>query len=223
FRATAYWLNDEKIWQLPVEICSSPWGPNQKHTTIGKVIERIRGTEILKVDGGVRLHVKLTGREETYAGLSFNLRLLETCLRLHTLGASAFNAQFCYYDSDSQTDRMSSRYSFFVVSDNRIVVEELSFLEHPGSGFDPKVFESKDYGRMWFSDNYWDEARVRSWYRKFYEQTEIGQLMVLRPDKPQLYYYPEGRRSLQMQLHKIQSLLIGLLVIGVILVFLLWR
>jgi hypothetical protein len=41
----------------------------------------------------------------------------------------------------------------------------------------------------------WQKAKIAYWYRKFYQETRTGQLMVLRPDEPTLHYFPEGRHT----------------------------
>ncbi|MGC2830624.1 MAG: hypothetical protein WB994_13375 [Candidatus Acidiferrum sp.] len=52
---------------------------------------------------------------------------------------------------------------------------------------------------IWHTHPYFDEALDRYWYRKFYTETMTGQLMVLRPDEPILYFYdrPQTRDVLR--------------------------
>jgi len=51
------------------------------------------------------------------------------------------------------------------------------------------------YGRSEFSHQYFIEATERFWYRKFYTETMKGQLMVLRPDEPLLYFFERPTRD----------------------------
>ena len=43
------------------------------------------------------------------------------------------------------------------------------------------------------------------WYRKFYSETRTGQLMVLRPDEPILYYYERPQAPARDIVREIQS------------------
>lgn len=43
-----------------------------------------------------------------------------------------------------------------------------------------------------FHEKAWERADDKYWYRKFYEETRMGQLMLLRPDNPKLFYYRKG-------------------------------
>jgi len=230
FRPPAYSLDSKKIWELPIEIRSAE--EQKEQTTIGQVLTRLREASLLEFEGGMGvLTVKMTSGEISCTGLSFNLSLLESWLNLHKRGANAFYAQFFYYDSDAVTDDPHERYTFFIVYDNKIVDEQQSFSDYRNSGFDPSVFVAEgNERRIWFNDNYWQQAWVRFCYRKFYAETRIGQLMVLRPDQPELYYYPEGRSTnptafsaVQSQLERIRWLLIVLIAIGLVLVYLAWH
>lgn len=70
---------------------------------------------------------------------------------------------------------------------------ELTCGEPP---FDPSTLQPYDGSpSVWASEKHEIAAVVRYWYRKFYEETRPGQLMVLRPDEPALFHYHEGRRS----------------------------
>ena len=66
FEGTAYSLDSEKLWQLPVGICSA--GANREPTTVGEVIASISNEAILEVELIIHLDVKLPARKETYAG-----------------------------------------------------------------------------------------------------------------------------------------------------------
>src|SRR5208283_1305437 len=90
-------------------------------------------------------------------------------------------------------DDLVARYMFFVVHKNAIVREQVSFCDSSDSGFDPSVFEPpEEADPIWMNDPEWDGAWARYWYRKFYAETQMGQLMTLREDHPQLHYF-EGQ------------------------------
>jgi hypothetical protein len=60
---------------------------------------------------------------------------------------------------------------------------------------------------IWRSNQYFDEAFERYWYRRFYTETVTGQLMVLRPDEPILYYYERPAvRDLEHELRSVTLL-----------------
>src|SRR5579871_3470504 len=76
-------------------------------------------------------------------------------------------------------------HTFFAVHDIKIVSERCHF-----SSEEPLILiQEKEDDPIWHSHPQFDEAVVRYWYRKFYSETMVGNLMVLRPDKPILYYY----------------------------------
>jgi hypothetical protein len=71
---------------------------------------------------------------------------------------------------------------------------------------------------------------TRYWYRKFYTETRIGQLMVLRPDDPQLFFYERagsdvmgGIGVLQRSLLRIKFVLWILVIISMIDLVIHWR
>lgn len=106
----------------------------------------------------------------------------------------ALYAEWFWYDSDHPTEDLAYSYAFFVVCNDKIVSERVSFVDRRDSGFDPSAFEAADESQpVWRSHPDWQGALTQYWYRKFYRETRTGQLMVLRPDAPTLHYYPEGR------------------------------
>ena len=199
FRPTAYTLN-RKVWALPLlEVrCDSDGARQEVATTIVDVYSRFENRPIVSIDhvrgpGGGR---QITTDAETVEirGLPFHEELLAALLDLKQHGDPLYSAEWFWYDSDHPTEGLAYSYDFFVVCNDRIVRESVSFHDHTGSGFDPSVFDPADDSRpAWKSHPSWQSAIVRYWYRKFYQETRTGQLMVLRPDAPELHYYPEGR------------------------------
>jgi hypothetical protein len=112
-----------------------------------------------------------------------------------------FRASWFWYDWEVCHDYPDVTHSFFVVDDDQIIRERVSFSDRPGNGFDPSVFYPFDPDaeldpkvQSWTAAQQgWQDARLRFWYRKFYRETKTGQLMVLRSDEPDLYHYPAGR------------------------------
>jgi hypothetical protein len=129
-----------------------------------------------------------TETEEVFvAGPPFNRALLVALLDLAQDGIKCFETDLFWFDRSSAS--IDDTYSFFAVNNDKIVREFLSFRDGPDSGFDRSLFELND--EKYASE--WREARIRFWYRKFYRETRVGQLMVLRPDEPELHYFPEAR------------------------------
>jgi hypothetical protein len=138
----------------------------------------------------LRLTVKTESREVALKGQSFNCAVLRELLALKAEGVEPFSSLWFWYDSDLCRYDPGESYSFFVVSDDRIVRESVSLHGDPNSGFDPTIFKSEnDSDSIWANDSDCREARTRFWYRKFYSETRTGQLMVLRPDEPILYAF----------------------------------
>jgi hypothetical protein len=236
FRPTAYTLN-RKVWELPIiEVrCASDGTRQEIPTTIIDVYARFENSPIVSIDyvrgpdGGRQ--IKTDAETLEVRGLPFHEELLAALLDLKQHG-DPFSAEWFWYDSDHPTEDLEYSYTFFVVCKDTIVRESISFFDRTGSGFDPSVFDAADESPpLWKSHPSWHKAIVRYWYRKFYQETRTGQLMVLRPDGPELHCYPEGRwniggfartrmakelnlsplesvgEQLQWQLHKIQYLL----------------
>lgn len=88
------------------------------------------------------------------------------------------------YDSESSTDQPSDLYTFFAVCDDKIVREDVSVRDYPGSGFDPSLFMAEEYSFFNRSrEAAWRRALTQFWYRKFYTETRMGQLAALRDPK----------------------------------------
>ena len=82
----------------------------------------------------------------------------------------------------------------------------------------------------WGDEADWHEADTRYWYRKFYTETRTGQLMALRPDEPQLFFYEEtgpdvmgAIEVLNQSLVTIRLLLWALVIVSVINLVVHWR
>jgi hypothetical protein len=121
---------------------------------------------------------------------SFNHSLAEIMLELVSEGINCFETRWFFYDRDHCTDDVMEQYTFFVVHKRVIVREQVSFCDYSRSGFDPTIFQARDDSQpIWFNHPEFDAAWDRYFYQKFYTETFIGQMMVLRPDEPVLYYY----------------------------------
>lgn len=186
-------LSLEKLKALPlVEVQKDG---QELPTTVAGLYARLADRTIQDVDGPMLgLSITTDDGELEVKGSDFGLRVLAAMLNLQKQRVSVWNTSWFWYDSDDCRYEPDTCYSFFVVSDNKIVEERVCFFERSGAEFDPSIFE--DYGSIdptWSDERHWEAASDAFWYRKFYTETRTGQLMVLRPDKPKLHYFPEGR------------------------------
>lgn len=176
---------------------------------------------------GYGLTVESSRGKHCFSGTEFSVELLGALLRLRKAGNNPFQASWFPYDSDSATKDPSDYYVFFVVCGDKIVDERIVLSDSLHNGFDPAIFSAGDDGEpLWFAEEGWQEARVAMWYRRFYAETRTGQLMVLRPDLPELYFYPEARFAsarLEGLLGKANALLVALVIISaLVLIRLMW-
>jgi hypothetical protein len=190
FEPKAYVLDNEKIWKLQLTNASS-----KEQMTIGGIVEAFRGQKVELDDNLIELEIKSESRALVVKGPSFHQDLLKRLYWFSDHGVSPFDVRWFYYDSDSVRDDPHEAYFFFLVADHKILDERVMLSDHPESGFDPTVLMSASNPELsiWRKEPQWDGANDRLWYRKFYTETRTGGLMVLRPDEPVLYHYPEGR------------------------------
>jgi hypothetical protein len=158
-------------------------------TSIEKLLESLEGRDFQVEDETVAIRITSEMGSLRLKGPTFNCRLASAILELFKNGIKPFASRWFWYDTDESDTDPQTRYKFFVVHEDRIVRESVSFSDYSGSGFDPTVFDSGDGS----DDSNWDLAWAAYWYRRFYRETLIGQLMVLRPDLPVIHHYPEGR------------------------------
>jgi hypothetical protein len=164
--------------------------------------------------------------------------IINLCMHLHEkgnqgfvddrYGGSFFLPELYFYERDAFTYYGGGDvYKFFVVFDGRIVSDCEWFEDSkPGKegktdSFDPTMLTGPIEESRSLHDREMDQARYKYWYRKFYKSTFNGQLMVLRPDNPELYRYPEGRQpSTRELLNEVKSAKQVLVWIGIALTLL---
>lgn len=136
----------------------------------------------------------LGNRYETEAGNTISLdgkeeyptrSAMQVLAKVIKSGANPDTAAWFYFGKDHSRDADEIQ-EFFVVYENKIIGTFHFDSRAPQILVKP---EEKDEDYIWSSDPYFREASEIYWYRKFYTETMIGQLMVLRPDEPPLYFY----------------------------------
>src|SRR5579859_1715434 len=196
FRFAAYSLDSKKILALPLAKKSAEKEQTeQTSTTVGDVYESLINQHF-EIEPFSVLGVRVTTDTEKwqFKGAQFNCDVLGELLRLSKDGVNPFSARWFWYDEDSCRDEPHEMYSFFVVYQDKIVRDNVSFSDYHGNGFDPAIFESDEgHDDIWRNDSEWREATTILWYRRFYSETRTGQLMVLRPDEPLLCHYDRAQ------------------------------
>jgi hypothetical protein len=202
FRPTAYRLDIGKVAGLgltSVERSSADNKDVETPITMKEAIQSCFSATIKEIGESIGVgtsellvtEVTTETGELVFGGPEFNQDVLKALLDLRKDRVNGFEASWFWYDHYwGVTD--ATEYScniFFVVHKDKIVHEFVSFAGHRESGFDPSVFTAADSWRSTWSAAAW----VRFWYRKFYQETQTGQVMVLRGDEPELYHFPQGR------------------------------
>lgn len=194
FEPLPYTLSAKKIWKLP--LAESEKISSEPTTTVGEAYRYFAEGERPVVKREL-LGISVTRDGETrhYSNPSFSCDLLAILLSLRSRDVDPFGVVWFSYDSDHVTDDTHASYAFFVVSGEAMIEESVKFPDYSSSAFEPGVFDPPDSEPTWRNGYYWPEAYARYWYRRFYTESLTGKLLVLRPDEPPLYYYPEGRWS----------------------------
>jgi hypothetical protein len=189
FRPVVYSFGERA---LNASLKQSRWHGDEKveeDTSIERLLQDLEGKRFQVEDNLTAISITTETGSLNLHGPPFNCRLAATILELLKEGIKPLASRWVWYDTDESDTDPTTSYSFFVIHEDRIVRERVSFLDFHNSGFDPAVFDSGDDS----DDSNWDLAWAAYWYRRFYRETRVGQLMVLRPDMPALHYYPEGR------------------------------
>jgi hypothetical protein len=189
FKPRAYVLNWEKISGLPLTEASSG-----QQMTIGEILETFHKQKVELDDRTTELALKSESKELVVRGMDFHRELLQIVYRIEGQDLSPYDVWWFYYDSDSsKISKKLNWYNFFWVVHNKIVDEDVSLGDTVDNGFDPNVLVpiTENESRFYVGEKAKHQAEEKFWYRKFYTETRTGQLMLLRPDKPEIYYYRE--------------------------------
>lgn len=256
FRPTMYQL-DHKVWRLPLVEGVASDGGKLNETTIGDVLSQVfrlpspretateaspdtaseRSASIEMDEQPMLTTIRASGREFVFDGFknkAFNIEVLKNLVALENEGAPYSRTAWFWYDSDHVLDDVLESYIFFVTHGGKIVRERVAFYDSHGSGFDPSIFKevAKESPAIWRNEEFWHDAGVRYWYRRFYRETETGQLFALRSDEPTLFHAEEDRWETeriewlgQLVVHatRIQRLLWAIVILLAGILFFLWR
>lgn len=125
--------------------------------------------------------------EVNVEGGSHELRILSELLELAYKGVKPRYATWFLFAQNYDSD------TFFVHYDGKIVDEHYYFYSELPQIFSKGcIIDNADFESNWFSiscPDGTDEAFARYWYRRFYTETLTGQLMMLNPEEPAIYYH----------------------------------
>jgi hypothetical protein len=235
FKPITYWL-DSKALELPLTRKLED-GKTDETTTVGIIYDSLKNKQIMPefLTGGtsVKIELKTTdGAKLLIGGPDFSRRMLDVMLKLRAEGIDPFSTAWYYYDKDWCRQDPQESYSFFIVQNEKIIREQVSFFDDHYSGFDPSVFGKDDHSDpIWSDEEVWAEAGAKYWYRKFYSETCTGQLMLLRSDEPKLFYRDEREGpdivgalgAVARSLDSIRVLLWILVILALVSLILHWR
>ena len=202
FQPVQYLLDTTKVLGLPFARGNkNETNPSEAvHTTLSDVLRETANWQIKNVETGFdfghsnghQITISADPESMVLSSVAFNCQLMKTLVDFRLVSVDPFDVVWFWYAKAEVLDDPHTSYAFFVVHDNKIVNERVTFADAHGYGFDPTVFHNDDTPEIWSDEKGWNDAQIRFWYRKFYRETMTGQLMVLRSDEPELFHYPEG-------------------------------
>jgi hypothetical protein len=233
FKLTRYSLDPNKVAALSIAERRQVDGKQEDTpTTLEEIFARLKDRSIKVEEGFLQAELIVDDERKIFAGPAFSQDMLMTVLKLRGEGVEPFHSEWYFFDHDSVMDDPHEHYAFFIVFNDKIVRERVVFSDYHGSGFDPDVFKADDDSdSIWANDTAWTEARIRFCYKKFYSETRIGQLMLLRDDDPEIHgrhkviANPEHLMlaSVFTLVRKIHLLLWVLIVLVGLILFRLWK
>jgi hypothetical protein len=180
FSRGAYTLDLSAVKDLPVKMNGEP-------STFADVYCKLRDSEIREIRSFLQ-DTYVTEEGEIHLDGNIEEWPLRATMRglaeLFQQGINPNEVTWFFYMDDSSRDADTS-YTFFAAHNGKVVMESCRF-----SSKEPLILKRKvEDEPIWRSHQCFDEAFEAYWYQKFYTETLMGQLMVLRPDKPILYHY----------------------------------
>ena len=184
---------DLGMYTLSAKVGSLPLKMDGKECLFENAWDRLSHSSIKEIEEyHVDGHVYVTDAGSVQIAGFGTRELLRDLLKLRGKGVDPFAATWFPYDWGHYEDVVVQ--SFFVLHDGKIVEEDFSFASFYPFVLDRPAFYNED--PLAYKRQFYVEARECYWYRKFYTETMAGQLMVLRPDKPSLYYFERPTRDL---------------------------
>lgn len=166
--------------------------------SLGAALDRLYGAEPDDPDAwevrGFEGDIYVSGDSEVRVeGDLHELRILSELLELTRKGVKPRYATWFLFSQNYDSDTFFVHYGGKIVDEHYYFYSELPQIFSKGC-----IIGDSDSNHDWFGiscPDGVDEAFARYWYRRFYTETLTGQLMVLNPEHPPLYYYSRNRRT----------------------------
>lgn len=191
FEPVGYYLEGQKVLDLPLSRVSNDG--KLAETTIREALGELGDQEILEISSFSDIELTTSRGKTTYQAQPFSRDMMRIMLELIKAGAPPLSCTWYWYETDSVRDDPHDSHRFFIVYGDKLIRESVSISDYHRSGFDPSILVSDKSDPTWRRENDWKAANRIHWFRKFYRDTTTGQLLVLRPDEPELHCFPEGR------------------------------
>lgn len=177
----AYSLDLTSVLEIPVKA-------NGELSTFGEVYVKLKGAKAVE-EFQFRHYKYVTEHGDVSLECDWPVAsILQKLVKLTQRGIDPHDVTWFYFGHDWSRDA-DEAYSFFAVYQGKIIDEDCHFnAEEP-----LMLIQKRDDDPIWHSQPHFDEAWKRYCYRKFYTETVTGQLMVLRPDDPILFYFTRSQ------------------------------
>jgi len=135
FHSGEYCL-DLRVFDLPLTKQRVADGKREEApTTVREIYDGLVGKNVESEFGVVNVNIRVDAEELTVTGPSFNCQILDELLRLRNDGCLPLAAWWFYFDHESSREDPQDLYDFFVVFNDGIIRESVTFRDYPGSGF----------------------------------------------------------------------------------------
>lgn len=151
---------------------------NLQSMIFSDLINLLMKKEIGEVSNFINTTVILNGVEHVIECKGLSETLLPVMLELISKKCS-LNCNWFYYDSDRVKDDFHESFTFFLVDQKKIVLEQAS-VSHSATSWLNSDFLIYDNEHIWDGHAELEKASSMWWYQKFYSDTEVGQIMKIR-------------------------------------------
>lgn len=212
FRFTEYGLLWDKVEKLPLKVKRTADGKTEVFdSTLGEIYARLADVRVELDEPFNGFTVKTQTEELHVGGPGFNVQLLHVLLELRNEKVHPLSTRWFWYDHNSCLTDPHELYTFFIAGYDKIVREHVTFSDYHNNGFDPRVFDSFDSEPTWSNEEDARKAQDLFWYRKFLRETQRGQIMALRADKPEFRNFTDQTHRLETGTTALLGKSVGLL------------
>jgi len=207
FSPVAYYLSEKGLAFPLQQTKTSANGSSDGQISIWELLKELQGKNYRIDDQFTQLVVTTEYDSRILRTGTCILRLTNLLLESWKQGIKPLDLRWFWLETE-EFDAGTS-HTFFVVDEegDRIVCEEMTLIEGPGSKFDRAVFE-RHYGSRF-------SGLAAYWYGRFYQETKLGRRRVAASIwiRPKIFY----RADLRSDLRLIRFLLIAILLCLIVL------